>query len=89
MLHQPSVLLLDEPFTGLDSQGTEQLKAALIKQKGQGKLIIVVTHNMEAIAEVTDRTLVLDRGKITYDQTGAAMSYKHMVEIYKEHSSHA
>jgi len=50
LLHSPSVLLLDEPWTGLDRRSAEQLEAVLFAERTRGTLIVVVSHG-EGIAE--------------------------------------
>jgi heme exporter protein A len=64
LVHAPSLLLLDEPFTGLDRQGALVLAHLLAEEKARGVAMIVVSHDLPAIAALVDRALVLERGKI-------------------------
>ena len=65
---QPEVLVLDEPTAGLDPQSKEELLKLLIKLRDERDLtIIMVTHSMEDIAEYVDRVIVLDKGKIAFN----------------------
>lgn len=59
--HSPTTLLLDEPFTGLDSEGTEIIKELLLKQKEDGCSIVIVSHDE---LSYSDRTIKLERGEI-------------------------
>ncbi len=64
LVHQPSLLLLDEPFTGLDRQGVLVLARLLAEEKARGAAMVLVSHDLPAIAALVDRALVLERGKI-------------------------
>ena len=59
--HSPTTLLLDEPFTGLDSEGTEIIQELLLKQKEDGCSIVIVSHDE---LSYSDRTIKLERGEI-------------------------
>lgn len=64
LLHSPSVLLLDEPWTGLDRRSAEQLESVLFAEKKRGTLMIVVSHG-EGIAErIGARPLRIERGRV-------------------------
>ena len=60
--HSPTTLLLDEPFTGLDSEGTEIIEELLLKQKEDGCSIVIVSHDE---LSYSDRTIKLERGEIS------------------------
>jgi len=62
IVHEPSVLLLDEPFTGLDAGSAERLSSQLSGLRARGRTLIVVTHDPQRGVELADRALVLDRG---------------------------
>jgi heme exporter protein A len=64
LLHAPSLLLLDEPFTGLDRKGAALLTQLLAEEKARGAAILIVSHDLPAIAPLVDRVLVLARGKV-------------------------
>jgi energy-coupling factor transporter ATPase len=60
----PEVLILDEPTAGLDNQGVEQIKNVLLKLNRDGTTIILISHNLDLVAELTKSILLLDKGKI-------------------------
>jgi heme exporter protein A len=68
VLHHPSVLYLDEPFTGLDRQGVDALARVLGSARAERRVVLVVTHDLEAIGGLVDHLVVLRRGKIVHDE---------------------
>ncbi|MEZ4399928.1 MAG: ABC transporter ATP-binding protein [Kofleriaceae bacterium] len=87
LLARPSLLLLDEPFTGLDRGGAMALGARLGQAKADGAIVVCVTHDLEAIAGVTDHVVVLRRGKLACDQRQAAgYSYAELRDHYHRHA---
>ena len=79
-LHQPDVLLLDEPYSGLDQAATERLGELLSAWRGEGRTIIMSTHQLERVPRVDGRALVLSRGRITFDD---AIGNRELSEIYR------
>jgi energy-coupling factor transport system ATP-binding protein len=65
---RPRLLVLDEPFAGLDTAGREGLTAVLIRLRAEtGLTLVIVSHDLEGTERVTDRVLRLDRGRIVGD----------------------
>jgi ABC-2 type transport system ATP-binding protein len=63
IIHNPEVVVLDEPFAGLDPVNTELLKRILIDVRGKGKTVILSTHQMNEIEELCDRVLMINHGR--------------------------
>jgi ABC-2 type transport system ATP-binding protein len=63
ILHKPEVLILDEPFTGLDPVNTEVIKQELFRQKKRGVTIIFSTHRMEQVEELCEYIFLINKGK--------------------------
>jgi heme exporter protein A len=82
LLHEPELLLLDEPSTGLDSRGVTTLQATLADAKGQGKTIVLTTHDFALGLELCDRVLILDRGRLSWQSDGRLPSAQEFAEIY-------
>lgn len=61
-IHQPRLLILDEPFSGLDPVNTENLIAAIMELKKRGTTIIFSSHNMQNVEQVSDKILMLVNG---------------------------
>jgi ABC-2 type transport system ATP-binding protein len=62
-IHEPDLIILDEPFAGLDPVNTQLLKDMIIELKRSGKSIILSTHRMNDIEELCDRLLMINRGR--------------------------
>jgi heme exporter protein A len=86
LLTRPSLLLLDEPFTGLDRGGALALGEQLGELKAQGAIVVVVTHDLEAIADRTDHVAVLRRGQLVHESRAAAYSYGELKDLYHRHA---
>ena len=67
------VLLLDEPFTGLDEPGTASLAELLRNLAAEGRLIIASHHNLQNAADIFDRTLLLHREQIAFGPTAEVL----------------
>jgi ABC-2 type transport system ATP-binding protein len=69
ILHDPDVLLMDEPFTGLDPVNVALLKEAFLEMKNRGKTILFSTHQMEQVEELCQSIAILDRGRLIVSGT--------------------
>jgi len=63
VLHEPRLLILDEPFSGFDPINVELIKQELIEMKTQGKTIILSSHNMESVEAICDRVALIHESK--------------------------
>ncbi|HVB23332.1 MAG TPA: ATP-binding cassette domain-containing protein [Ktedonobacteraceae bacterium] len=63
ILHDPQILIMDEPFSGLDPVNANILKDALLEMHQQGKTIIFSTHQLEQVEELCEDVLIIDKGK--------------------------
>jgi energy-coupling factor transport system ATP-binding protein len=63
----PQILILDEPTIGQDYQQKERLRQFILQMKAQGKTVVVVTHDVEFVAECNPRVLLMRGGKIVAD----------------------
>lgn len=64
ILHNPDLIILDEPFSGLDPVNTELLKNVIIELVNQGKYIIMSSHQMTSIEEFCSEVLILNKGRM-------------------------
>ncbi|HLK12759.1 MAG TPA: heme ABC exporter ATP-binding protein CcmA [Candidatus Binatia bacterium] len=72
LLHRPALLLLDEPFSGLDPTGAERLAARLAALRAAGCALLLTTHDLARTAPLATRTVVLHRGRIAWQGAGDA-----------------
>ena len=63
VIHNPDILILDEPFSGLDVVNVKLLRDIIFELKGEGKTIIISTHQLEKVEKLCDRVLILKKGK--------------------------
>lgn len=63
LVHDPELVIIDEPFTSLDPVNTEMVKEILDQKRDEGKAIIMSTHQMNQVEELCDRILLIDRGQ--------------------------
>ena len=64
LLHEPRLLLLDEPFTGLDDASVDALVARLRELRGAGRILVVVTHDLDVAEQLLDKVAVLKDGRL-------------------------
>ncbi len=64
ILHDPPLVILDEPFSGLDPINTELLKQIILDLKEQGKAIMLSTHIMSQVEQLCDEICLIDHGKV-------------------------
>ena len=68
MIHDPKILILDEPVTGLDPNQIVEIRS-LIKKLGKEKLVLMSSHILQEIQATVDRIIIIDQGKIVADGT--------------------
>jgi heme ABC exporter ATP-binding subunit CcmA len=72
LLHRPELLLLDEPFSGLDPRATAALEALLAELRAAGHAIVLATHDTARVAAIATRAVILHGGRIAWEGDGAA-----------------
>ncbi len=79
LIHQPKLIIIDEPFNALDPINTQMVKDLLLEEKERGATIIMSTHQMHQVEELCDRILLMNLGK--------TMLYGRLDAIRKEYAS--
>jgi ABC-2 type transport system ATP-binding protein len=69
LVHDPPVLLLDEPLNGIDPGGRREIHELLARQAEQGKTILVSSHILNEVEQLTDSILMIGRGRIVASGT--------------------
>lgn len=78
LLHNPRVLLLDEPYTGLDLQGSLLFNQLMLEQKQQGHIVIMTTHDLSHALPISSRFAFLARGRVVEDLTNGDLSLAYL-----------
>lgn len=81
ILHDPKILLLDEPHTGLDQQAVEILNKVILRLKEKGVTVVMVTHDFPQVVKTCERVIVMKGGRvkddITLDEQDVTWLYEH------------
>ncbi|MGD2143228.1 MAG: heme ABC exporter ATP-binding protein CcmA [Anaerolineae bacterium] len=83
VLHEPEVLLLDEPYAGLDTQAVETLTDLLVGLAGEGRAILLTTHRLNRGLSAGHRVLVLHSGRLVYDERRDAVALDEFLDTYR------
>lgn len=67
LLHDPELILLDEPYAGLDQHGSRLLTRMMEGLKEEGRTILLVTHNVSEGLAFSDRILIMNRGELVFE----------------------
>lgn len=85
VLHQPRVVLLDEPYTGLDHRAADALGCVLQALHADGHTLLMTTHDWSHVAELADRLIVLVAGRVAYETSSEQLSAERLRSIYNRH----
>lgn len=84
LLHDPEVVLLDEPYTGLDAHAADVLRGVLSALKDGRRSVVLVTHNLTQGLELADRVIIQVHGRVAFDQPRSAMEPDTFEHRYRE-----
>jgi ABC-2 type transport system ATP-binding protein len=77
VLHEPDVLILDEPMSGLDPVGMDLMREVLLDQRRKGTTLVLSSHQMETVERICDRVALLNRGEKILDGAVADVKAQH------------
>ncbi len=83
LLNDPDVILLDEPFSGLDQNSLKNLAQTLFNLKNNERTILIVTHLIDGTAGIADRCIILKNGRKVFE--GDFLCKENLQKIYFEH----
>jgi ABC-type multidrug transport system ATPase subunit len=84
LVHEPAVLILDEPYTGLDPAGADLLDAVIREQAQSGRGVLLTSHDLERALRVAGRVAILARGRIAVDEPTPGMTADQLRTRYRE-----
>jgi heme exporter protein A len=82
LLNDPQVLLLDEPYTGLDQRAIEVLDELLRQAHQEGRTILMTTHQLERVVQLADRVVILAQGSIGQDIVTDGLDLLQLTTLY-------
>jgi heme exporter protein A len=82
LIHDPDLVLLDEPYTGLDQHASRMLRGILDQVRGQGRTVVMVTHHLEEGLEVSSRITIMASGRMAWDAPTASLSREALEKTY-------
>ncbi len=85
IVHDPSVLLLDEPYTGLDQKGARIFTDTLKWLKSHDRTILMTTHNIDEGLQLSDRVGIIMSGKIVYEGSASGLNNDSFKKLYISH----
>ncbi|MFC1925555.1 heme ABC exporter ATP-binding protein CcmA [Chloroflexota bacterium] len=86
MIHNPPIILLDEPETGLDQYAGEMLLEVLAAQNPVKRTVVMTTHNLERGLEMGSHIAILAKGKIAYEESKQSLNLASLQEAYLHHT---
>lgn len=84
MLHDPTILLLDEPYTGLDQHAAEMLTGWLRRLRSSHRTTLMVTHDLERGIDLADRVAILHNGRLVFEASRATIDPATFRQTYYE-----
>lgn len=81
LVHEPELVIIDEPFAALDPVNTQMVKDILREQKSLGRTIVMCTHQMHQVEELCDRIVLINKGQ--------SVLYGELAEVQKRYAGHA
>ncbi|MDQ6645345.1 MAG: heme ABC exporter ATP-binding protein CcmA [Chloroflexota bacterium] len=84
LLHAPSLLLLDEPDTGLDEEGHQLIEDVLAEHSTQGGTVLFTTHQLERALKLGDSLVMLGKGRVVFQAQTAGLELNKMRQEYQE-----
>jgi ABC-2 type transport system ATP-binding protein len=81
LVHDPKLIIIDEPFSALDPVNTQMVKDILREQRALGKTIVMCTHQMHQVEELCDRLVLINQGE--------SMLYGTLNDVRKKYAGHA
>lgn len=82
LIHEPTLLLLDEPYSGLDQAASRLLSEILLQLKARSRTIVMATHNLNEGLSFADRVMVLKQGRLALDEETSSLNLDGFEDTY-------
>lgn len=82
ILHEPELLIFDEPFSGFDPVNTQLLKDEILNLKNKGATVLFSTHNMSSVEEICDEITLINQSKVVLEGSVSEIRRKHSKGIF-------
>ncbi len=69
LVHEPQLIIIDEPFSALDPVNTQMVKDILLQERNKGKAVVMCTHQMAQVEQLCDRLVLINHGQVVLDGT--------------------
>lgn len=86
-LHDPEIMILDEPFNGLDREGIALLQNLLVEYKQKGKIIMISSHSFSELESISDQIIMIQNGEILATSSVEELKrkgFEHLEDFYQE-----
>ena len=83
IIHNPDLLIFDEPFSGFDPVNAELIKQEMLKLKAEGKTIILSTHNMESVEALCDEIALINKSEVVLQGSVYNLRNEHKKDVFK------
>ena len=91
LLHNPDIIILDEPLSGLDANSVIMFKDLISRLAGEGKTIFYCSHMMDVVERVSDRIVLIDEGRViangSFDELQLQQGNKSLEQIFSQLTS--
>jgi len=86
VLHRPALMLLDEPYTGLDQDAAARLEAVMSSVGTEGRTVVMTTHDLERGLAVADRVVILAKGRVVFEAQRSELNTAAFLEAYRQYT---
>jgi len=86
VLHRPSLMLLDEPYTGLDQDAAARLEAVMSSVGTEGRTVVMTTHDLERGLAVADRVVILAKGRVVFEAPRTELDASAFRDAYRQYT---
>jgi len=85
IIHKPDLMLLDEPYAGLDQESAAMLEVLLDAVRGEARTVVMTTHNLERGLSRADRVVIFTKGKVAFEAPSLSLTLQQLRDVYWEH----